>query len=436
MFRPARPHPTPNQRAAARNLAFDLVAAVGLGVTLAMVTALLPTIARRGGLEPIGLAALAAAPFVANLLGAFAGRFGPRTPAQLGLLRGVGAASLLLLFVVPTAPVMIAVTLVFWLSLSFGSPFHLRLWSVIYPARVVGRMVGVIGTGRAAATAIAAFGGGLLADRLGGPEAVAIAGVIGVACAAAHAGLRVKSAERPPAFSARDSLRALRELPILSRITLAQGFYGGGLIAATPLFALVYVDRLDLSLADVGVIGILTAMSTTVAFLIWGAVSDRLGSLVVLRLGTAVGLVGISLVVMAGDVRILWIAAIATGTANAAIDLGFAAVMTEHAPLKTRAAASAGLNAITGARGILAAFIMSVLLQAGILDVTSGLLLAAVTTGLGVALFLRIRPDAAVGESRPSRDAGAATVPAAESASPSLATMRACVSPPGRKSGS
>ncbi|MEX2184271.1 MAG: MFS transporter [Chloroflexota bacterium] len=416
MFRPARPHPTPNQRAVARNLAFDLVAAVGLGVTLAMVTALLPTIARRGGLEPIGLAALAAAPFVANLLGAFAGRFGPRTPAQLALLRGVGAASLLLLFVAPTPPVMIAVTLVFWLSLSFGSPFHLRLWSVIYPARVVGRMVGVIGTGRAAATAIAAFGGGLLADRLGGPEAVAIAGVVGVGCAGAYAGLRARTAERPPAFSARDSIRALRDLPILSRITVAQGFYGGGLIAATPLFALVYVDRLDLSLADVGVIGILTAMSTTVAFLIWGAVSDRLGPLVVLRIGTVVGLVGISLVVIAGDVRVLWLAAIATGTANAAIDLGFAAVMTEHAPLSTRAAASAGLNAITGARGIFAAFLMSALLQVGIVDVTSGLLLAAVTTGVGVALFLRIRPDAAVGEPRPGVIAATATVPAAESA--------------------
>ena len=39
------------------------------GVSMALVTTLLPTIARRGGLEPIGLAALAAAPFVANLLG-------------------------------------------------------------------------------------------------------------------------------------------------------------------------------------------------------------------------------------------------------------------------------------------------------------------------------------------------------------------------------
>ena len=40
-----------------RNLGLDLVAAIGVGVTGALVGALLPTISRRGGLEPIGLAA-------------------------------------------------------------------------------------------------------------------------------------------------------------------------------------------------------------------------------------------------------------------------------------------------------------------------------------------------------------------------------------------
>ena len=52
-----------------------------MGVTMALVSALLPTVARRGGLEPLGLSALAAAPYVANLLGAFAGRAGRRAPA-------------------------------------------------------------------------------------------------------------------------------------------------------------------------------------------------------------------------------------------------------------------------------------------------------------------------------------------------------------------
>jgi len=92
VFRPSL-RPSPSQRTIARNLTLDLAAAVGVGVTGALITALLPTIARRGGLEPLGLSALAAAPFVANFLGAFAGRFGPRTANQLAMIRGVGAAS-------------------------------------------------------------------------------------------------------------------------------------------------------------------------------------------------------------------------------------------------------------------------------------------------------------------------------------------------------
>jgi len=398
VFRPSL-HPTPSQRAIGRNLALDLVAAVGVGVTMALISALLPTIARRGGLEPLGLSALAAAPFVANFLGAFAGRLGPRSPRELSLIRGVGATSLVLLFIAPTPVVMVLVTVLFWLSVSFGGPFHLRLWGALYPSRVRGRVVGVIGMGRAAAGALAAFAGGMLADRLGGPTAVAIAGVIGIACALAYSGLRAASDDLAPRFSARDSLRALRERPVLARMALAQGFYGGGFIAAVPLYALVHVDRLDLSLSDVGVIGILAAASTTIAFLVWGTVADRHGPLVALRVGGAIGLASLVAYALAPHVGVLWFAAIAAGTASASIDVGIAAVVSDQTPLATRAAAMAGWNAFTGARGIVAAFLMSALLQVGLVDVTTGLLLCAASSAIGVALYVRTKPGVPV-ESR------------------------------------
>ena len=168
------------ERELGRNLALDMLAAVGVGISLALVTTLLPTIARRGGLEPLGLAALAAAPFIANLLGVFAGRFGPRSPRQLALIRVAGSASLSRCSSCRRRPIMVVVSVVFWLSLSFGGPFHLRLWGAMYPARLRGRVVGLLGMGRAAAGALAAFGGGLLADHVGGPPAVALAGLIGM----------------------------------------------------------------------------------------------------------------------------------------------------------------------------------------------------------------------------------------------------------------
>jgi MFS family permease len=391
VFRPSL-HPTPSQRAIGRNLALDLVAAIGVGVTMALISALLPAIARRGGLEPLGLSALAAAPFVANFLGAFAGRLGPRSPVELAVIRGIGATSLVLLFFAPVPAVMVLVAVLFWLSLSLGGPFHLRLWGSMYPSRLRGRMVGVIGMGRAAAGALAAFAGGIVADSLGGPTAVAIAGVIGIGCALAYTGLRAASDDRAPGFSARDSLRALRERPVLARMVLAQGFYGGGFIAAAPLYALVYVDRLDLSLGDVGVVGILAAGSTTIAFPVWGAVSDRFGGLAALRAGGAIGLSSLVAYAIAPNLAFLWFGAIAGGLAGASIDVGIAAVVSDQTPLATRSAAMAGWNAFTGARGIVAAFLMSALLQAGLVDVTSGLLICAASSAIGVALYARARP--------------------------------------------
>ena len=397
MIRPALFSTTQRQRAVGRNLALDTVASIGVGVTVALVTTLLPTIARRGGLEPIGLAALAAAPFIANLLGAFAGQVGPRSRRQLALIRAAGAGSLLVLAVFTSAPVMIAVSIVFWLSLSLSGPYYLRLWGTMYPPRILGRVVGFLGSGRAAAAAIAALAGGLLADRLGGETAVALAGLVGLACAVAYAGLRSPDTERPPSFSPRDSFRVLRTSPILSRIALAQGFYGGGLIAALPLYAIVNVDRLDLSLSDVGIIGILTAAATTFSFLLWGAVSDRFGPLVAMRLGSGLGLAALVAYALAPDVTVLWIAAVAAGAGGASIDVGIASVVSDRTSLASRAAAMAGWNAITGARGIVAAFAMSILLQVGIVDVTSGLLLCAAVSAVGVYLYARVDVDAMPG---------------------------------------
>ena len=368
-----------SRRAIGRNLALDLLVAVGMGVTMALVSSILPTVARRGGLEPLGLSALAAAPFVANLLGAFAGRFGPRNTAQLALTRGLGAASLLVLFLVPPAPVVVAVAIVFWLSLSFGGPFHLRLWGAMYPARLRGRVVGVLGMGRAAAGALAAFGGGVLADRHrrragGRGRGDHRRRVRGRLCRAPGGRRRAAARRSRPASPSAPCASGRSS----SRIAVAQGFYGGGLIAAAPLFALVHVDRLNLSLADVGVIGILAAVATTVAFPLWGLVADRFGAVAALRTrqrdrparrssATPSRRASSS----SGSPRSR------PGSASASIDVGIAAAVSDQTPLASRAAAMAGWNALTGARGIVAAFLMSALLQIGLIDVTVGLLACA-----------------------------------------------------------
>jgi nitrate/nitrite transporter NarK len=249
--------------------------------------------------------------------------------------------------------------------------------------------MGVLGMTRAGAGAAAAIGGGILADRIGGSQAVAIVGAIGVVCALAYAGFRASTDTGTGRFSARESVRALLDQPRLVRLVVAQLFYGGGLIAASPLFALVYVDRLHLSIADVGLVGVITAVANTLTYPLWGALADRRGGSWTLAAGSAIGAGSVVAYAIAPNAAVLWIGALAAGIASGAIDLGINAAVSAETPMATRAAAMAGWNAITGPRGVVAAFLMSILIQLRLVDVSGALLLCAGTAFVGVALFVR-----------------------------------------------
>ncbi len=379
-----------------RNLALDLSVAVGIGTTTALVGALLPTVARREGLVPIGLAALAAAPFLANFLSVFTGRWGPRTPRQLAATRMIGAALLITLAVVPIPWIKIPVAIAFWISVAFGLPYQLRLWGTMYPGRIRGRIIGLIGTGRAAAAGIAVLSGGLLADQVGGGGAVAVAGILGIVCALAAAGIRAPETGPVARYSATASLRALHGHPVLMRVALAQAFYGGGLIAAAPLYALVYVDRLGLSLTEVGTIGILAAGAATASSLVWGTVADRRGAMTGMRIGSVLGVISCVAYAFAPSLAVLWIAAILIGIANASIDIGLPSVMSEQTPLEERAAVLAGWNALTGLRGMVAPFIAGGLVGAGLIDLRGALLLCAAAAGVGAWLYINTAAEVGV----------------------------------------
>lgn len=371
-------------------MSLDLWAAIGVGGTTAVMGSLLPTVARRAGLDPLGLAVLASVPFLANFLGMLSGRIGPHTTLQLAVSRGLGAGMLILLVVVPGSLPMVLVALVFWLSFAFGLPLQLRLWGAMYPGRLRGRLLGVLGTGRAAAGGVALLVCGVLADRIGGPEAVAIIGVFGALCAGAVLGLRAPVSREAPHFSARASLRALRSHPVLRQASFAQLFYGGGLIAAAPLYALVQVDRLSLSLSDVGIIGLIASLATTVSYVAWGALADRRGGSMLLRGGSILGALSLVVYAVAPGVVWLWLAALAIGLANSGTDIGLQSVMMENAPSDERAAVMAGFNALTGVRGMAVPFVASGLVEAGVVSVTGALLLCAVATGIGAWLYFRL----------------------------------------------
>jgi len=378
-----------------RNVLLDLVSLVGVGITASVVLSLLPGVARHQGLDPVGIALLAAAPFAANVLGLFAGRLGPRTTRGMSLFRAGGALMLVIMVVLPVPLVMAALATGYWISLAFSNPLQQRMWGAMYPSAERGRLIGFVSTGKAGAAGMAVLVGGILADRIGGMFVVAFAGAIGALCAMAASGIHAPLDPDARRFSARESWSAFRRRPALRQVAAAQAFYGAGLIAAIPLYALVQVDRLSLSMAEIGLIGILGAVATTLSCLAWGSMADRRGSVSVMRVGSILGFVSITLYAVAPSVIYLWAAAVVVGVANAATDMGLASVISEQVPQEERGAAVAGLNALTGARGMFAPFLAAIVVQAGLLSVTQALLVCAATTGIGTVLYLRLTPSGA-----------------------------------------
>lgn len=389
------PGPTPSSLR--RNLSLDLAASVGVGITMALMGTILPSVARRQGLDPLGLAILAASPFLANLLGAFAGRIGPRSQRQFGIMRALGALCLVLMFVMPVPQLLAVVAFGYWITSAFGVPIQHRLWGAMYPAHERGRLLGVVATGRTAAAGVAALAGGIIADRIGGLPAIAIGGAIGAMLALSTTRIRATLPEAGAAYSFRDTWSAYKRVPALRRVAWAQVFYGGGLIAAGPLYALVMVDRLSLSMGEIGTIGVVSAIAATGSCLIWGHLADRFGGISIIQVGTVLGALSIVCYAVAPSILFIWVAAALVGLANSAMEMGWPNMLADHTSMADRAKVAAGLNALTGARGLIAPFLGTLLVQAGVLSVTAALVLCALATAAGALLYLGMRPS---GEAR------------------------------------
>ncbi len=261
-----------------RNLTLDLSSAVGLGTTTAIVSVLLPSVARREGLDAMGLAALAALPFLATLLTMFAGRIGPRSPARLAILRAAGAVGLLLVLIAPHPLLIAATTFTFWVSFALGAPLQQRIWATIYPSPDRGRLLGLVGTGRFTAGTLALLAITVAASSTGWVPIVAVVAGIGALSSLAVGRMEVPGIESGHSFSAKGSLRAVVGTPMVRRIAGAQLLFGAGVMAAPAFIAMVHVDRLGLDVSDIALAGLVSYGSTAATIAIWGRLAGRFGS--------------------------------------------------------------------------------------------------------------------------------------------------------------
>jgi MFS family permease len=386
--------PVDAERALRRNFGFDAVGALGTGLFNALVVNFLSVIARREGAEPLLLAALAAAPFAANMLGIFSGFWvpGDRHRVRYVAMLLICGRALFLGALVTSGPVaLLAMGFGMWITTAMTSPLQVDIWRGSYPQRLRGRVLGYLRVLQTSAGAIAAPLGGLLIERLGHAPMLGLGALLGILGAAGFSRVRTEPvAGASRRFTPAASLRLLAEQPAYRGLILAWVVWGFGSFMATPLYALVLVDRFDASYADVGLLQLAGAVSGLLAYLILGHSLDRRGSFIKATppLGFVLVALGPLVYALAPSLWFLGVAFVLLGVGNSAIDLGWQLALVSHVPDEHRLRYQAAHTSITGLRGVAAPFAGSLILSMGF-GVGAVLLVSGALGLLGAFLLAR-----------------------------------------------
>jgi MFS transporter, DHA1 family, inner membrane transport protein len=351
-----------------QNFSFEAVGALGTGLFNALVVNFLPVIARREGADPLLLAALSAAPFAANSLGIFSGFWMPselRRVRYVSLLLVAGRA-LFLGGLLTTGPfALVAMGFGMYLTLAVASPMQVDIWRGTYPQRLMGRVLGYLRVLQTGASAVAAPLGGLLIERFGDGPMLGLGASLGIVGAVVYSRVRSQPVNPSLRFTPAASLHVLVEQPIYRRLVVAWVVWGFGSFMASPLYALVLVDRFQASYADIGLLQLAGALSGLLAYFALGHYLDRRGGFGVTPLGMLLaGLVPVAYLLAPG-LPVLAIGYILLGVGNSAIDLGWQLALVARVSDEHRLRYMAAHTSITGVRGFVAPFVGTLVLSLG-----------------------------------------------------------------------
>ena len=360
---------TESERQLRRNFGFDAVGALGTGLFTALVVNFLAVIARREGADPVLLAALAAAPFMANTLAIFMGFWVPPERLRVRFVSAlifVGRAIFVAGLFTPPPVTLLCMGVGMWLTMAMVGALQVDIWRGAYPQRLRARVLGYLRVLQTSAGAVAAPLGGLLLERIGYGPMLAIGAGLGMLGAASSSQLRCEPVAASVRFTPMASLRLLGEQPRYRAMVLAWALWGVGSFMAAPLYALVLVDRFQASYADVGFLQLAGAMSGLIAYFVMGQLLDRRGGVG----ATSLGLVMVAMVpviyVLSPSLPFLALASIVQGVGNSATDLGWQLALIARVKDEHRLRYQAAHTSITGMRGVAAPFLGSLCLALGI----------------------------------------------------------------------
>jgi MFS family permease len=166
--------------------------------------------------------------------------------------------------------------------------------------------------------------------------------------------------------------------------------YGAGNLLIAPLIPLLLVDELQLSYSEVGWLGMISSISWTAFYVVWGRMLDRRGGLWVVQINFILTIF-VSLGFWAAhDIRIAAIAFLFNGIILAGTDLGWMNAIMQFARREDIGHYTAIHAFLVGVRGISAPFLGTALMAIPFLGLRGVFLLSAFLILLGWLLVRRV----------------------------------------------
>lgn len=375
----------------ARNLILDLLQSFLGGLFVALVANFAAVYARHLNASSLLLSVLLAAPYTGALISPIAVARLPATIGPRGIALQIAVGRLLMLAVPLTASpaIFIALMVGMYLLVTLPSPYVVDVMSRLYPQTVRGRYIGYSRIALTAGLTLGAPIGGFIMDTYGPGVLFPLGATIGVLGAFAYANLKPgggPKAPLPPTIAA--TFRLIREDRPYALGVAAVAIWGFGALLAGPFYPIMLVNRFNVSYQQVGTLTLAQSICWFASYLYLARRIDRLPAPKVMLVSMILSALLPLSFLLAPSPTFLLVGYAGNGFAAGGVDLGLLQLIVRSAPPGRTPQYTALVNAVAGARGVLAPFVGSALASDGVLNPAGVLVAGAVLCLGGAALAL------------------------------------------------
>lgn len=374
-----------------RNVSLDLLQSFLGGLFVALVANFAAVYARHLDASAFLLSVLLAAPYSGALISPIVVARLPPTLGPRSIATQIALGRLLILAVPLTdsPSVFIALMVGMYLLVTLPSPYVVDVMSRLYPTAIRGRYIGYSRIALTAGLTIGAPVGGFVLDHYGPSVLFPLGAIVGVLGALAYASLKPGPAtQAPTASSIRATFRLIGQDRPYAVVVAAMTIWGFGALLAGPFYPIMLVSRFGVTYQQVGFLTLVQSACWFVSYIYLARRIDRMSAQRVMLVSMLLSALLPVSYLLAPTPDFLVIGYAANGCAAGGVDLGLLQLIVRSAPPGRTPQYTALVNAVAGARGIVAPFAGSALGADGVLG-TSGVLIAGTALcvgGAGVAL--------------------------------------------------